>query len=257
VDNTPPGGMSALDVLGEIPRVTVLRSENNVGLAAALNRGVDTSGESEFLFFLDQDSFVGKDLVSSLIALMDHDPRYGVVSPAPWDAANSRYLDPRTGSRPTVAEMAVVITSAMLVRRSAWDQTNGMREDFFVDCVDQDLCLQIRKAGWLIVQDKSLLLPHSLGETEWHGIGKLKLRATHHPQWRLYWVARNGMMLSHEYFRFDPRWSITNLAILAYWILTVALFEPPRLRGVGVMLRGIGDGLLGRRNSRYLPGESR
>lgn len=254
VDNTPEGKRSAADILGTRTDVSVLRNPQNLGLAAALARGVDASGESPFIFFLDQDSVLPPTLVASLARLLDDDPRRAVAAPAPWDASSRRYLDPRTAARPDVAEMSVVITSAMLLRRVAYAQTQGMRDDFFVDCVDQDLCLQLRRAGWSIVQDKRLLLPHSLGESRWHGIGAFRLRATHHPQWRLYWVSRNGTMLSREYFRFDPRWSLVNLAILAYWVVTVALFEPPRWRGVRTMLHGVADGVRGRRDSRFLPG---
>jgi len=256
VDNTPSGATSAGDILPQRRGLTVLRNAGNVGLAAALRRGIDASGESEYIFFLDQDSVVAPGLVSGLAHLLDQDSRRAIAAPAPWDAAAQRYLDPRTAGRPDVALMPVVITSAMLMRRAAYDQTDGMRDDFFVDCVDQDLCLQLRRAGWTIVQDKRLLLPHSLGATRWHGIGFLKLRATHHPQWRLYWVARNGLILSREYFRFDPRWSVTNLAILAYWLVTVAMFEPPRWRGVRILLHGVADGLRGRRDVRYLPDAS-
>lgn len=254
VDNTPAGGRLASEVLEDRNGLTILHSGSNVGLAAALRRGIDASGESPYIFFLDQDSVVAAGLVAALAALLEEDDRRAIASPAPWDARAGRFLDPRTASRPDVAEMRVVITSAMLLRRAAYRQTNGMREDFFVDCVDQDLCLQLRKAGWTIVQDKRLLLPHSLGSTQWHGVGPLKLRATHHPRWRLYWAARNGVILSRENLRFDPRWSITNAALLAYWLLTVALFEPPRWPGIRALLHGIGDGIRSRRDLRYLPG---
>jgi rhamnosyltransferase len=255
VDNTPAGRRCALDVVGEYDGVTILRSPHNVGLAKALDRGISESGDAEFLFLLDQDSTPPNFLVEHLVALLDADTVRGAAGPAPWDAIAERYLDPRTSRRPIVAEMPVIITSAMLLRRTAYASTQGMRQDFFVDCVDQDLCLQVRRAGWSIVQDKSLLLPHSLGETTWHGVGWFRLRATHHPMWRLYWIARNGVMLSVENLGFDPRWAVTNMLILGYWFLTVALFERPRLARLAALTRGSFDGLFRRRRARYLPGQ--
>lgn len=255
VDNTPSGNKTALDVVGERVGVSILRSPHNVGLAAALDRGIASSGDAEFIFLLDQDSTPPAFIIENLVALLDADAQRGAAGPAPWDATAERYLDPRTPRRSQVSEMPVIITSAMLVRRSAYASTKGLRGDFFVDCVDQDLCLQLRRAGWLIVQDKSLRLPHSLGETTWHGWGWFRLRATHHPTWRLYWIARNGVMLSVENFGFDPRWAITNMLILGYWFLTVALFEPPRPARLASLTRGSYDGLFRRRRSRYLPGQ--
>lgn len=254
VDNTPMGGVTARELLGSQPNVVVIESRENLGLASALNRGVAETGESEFILFLDQDSVLERDVVSRLQELLDAEPTRGIAAPAPWDAEADRYLDPRTALRPMVSTMPVVITSGMLMRRRAWRQTQGMREDFFVDCVDQDICLQVRRAGWSIVQDRSVLLRHTLGEATWHGFWVFRLRATHHPTWRLYWVARNGVILSRENMRFDPRWSFVNLAILGYWLLTVLLVEPPRFMRMRTMLHGIEDGIRRRRDARFLPG---
>jgi rhamnosyltransferase len=253
VDNTPPdfAGVAQLPYPKEL--LTVLADGKNVGLAAAINLGVAEAGDVDFLFLLDQDSVVTEGLVARLASHLDKEHVRGIASPAPWDALAQRYLDPRASRRPMVTEMPVVITSGMLVRRAAFMQTAGMREDFFVDCVDQDFCLQVRDAGWSIVQDRGLLIPHTLGESRWHRLGPLKLRATHHPTWRLYWVARNGIILSKDYRAFDPSWALTNLAILAYWSVTIALFEAPRWRRLITLARGVHDGLRGARDASYLP----
>ncbi|HEY4226655.1 MAG TPA: glycosyltransferase [Pseudolysinimonas sp.] len=254
VDNTPVDGRGASDVLGVRPGVRILGNGSNVGLATALNEGIEAAGDSEFVFLVDQDSEIPEGMVGSLLGLLDADSRRAIACPAPWDAVEGRYLDPRTPRRPEIAEMAVVITSAMLLRRAAYRQTAGLRDDFFVDGVDQDLCLQLRAAGWVIVQDRRLLFPHSLGETRWHRFGPLRIRATHHPTWRLYWAARNSTILSRDHWRSEPRWSLVNALILGYWMLTVLLFEPPRRRRAGTMLHGIADGVRGRRDDRFLPG---
>lgn len=256
VDNTPDGHVGAAQALSDLDGVRIIAGGVNRGLAGALSAGIAASGDSEFVFLLDQDSVVSPDLVHRLVQLLDDDPRRAISSPAPWDAVEGRYLDPRASSRPELATMAVVITSAMLLRRMAYAQTIGLREDFFVDGVDQDLCLQLRAAGWSIVQDRRLLLPHSLGSTTWHRLGPILIRATHHPTWRLYWAARNSTILGREYWRSEPRWCLVNALVLGYWMLTVLLFEPPRIARLRTMFRGIADGFRGRRDLRFLPGAS-
>lgn len=252
-DNTPLGKRNARDVLGKIPQVTIIGDGTNIGLATALNNAVTHTAGAKFLFLLDQDSCPQPGLVESLRSSLKSSPEAGAIGPAPWDETNKRYIDPRTNKREDLAELPVIITSAMLVQKTAFESTKGFRSEFFVDCVDQDFCLQLRKNGWKVLQDKRILLPHSLGDIKWHGFGPFKLRATHHPTWRLYWAARNGVMLSKEYFSFDKRWSMTNLAILGYWIITVALFEKPRIAKLQALFRGMSDGSRGRMRNTYLP----
>jgi rhamnosyltransferase len=252
-DNTPLGKRNARDVLGDIPHVIIIGDGSNIGLAKALNYAIAQVGSAEYFFLLDQDSSPQSGLVESLHSSLQSHPQVGAIGPAPWDQENNRYIDPRTRNRDDLADLPVIITSAMLIRRSAFESTTGFRDQFFVDCVDQDFCLQLRQSGWKVLQDKRFLLPHSLGDMKWHGFGPFKLRATHHPTWRLYWAARNGVTLSKEYFIFDKRWALTNLAILCYWIITVALFEKPRIAKLKALFRGISDGSRGRMRNTYLP----
>lgn len=252
-DNTPLGKRNARDVLGNIPHVNIIGDGANIGLATALNNAVVEATKAQYFFLLDQDSCPQPGLVESLHSILQSHPDAGAIGPAPWDEINNRFIDPRTSNRDDLAELPVIITSAMLIRKSAFETTSGFRDEFFVDCVDQDFCLQLRKTGWKVLQDKRILLPHSLGEMKWHGFGPFKLRATHHPTWRLYWAARNGVMLSKEYFSFDKRWALTNLAILGYWIITVTLFEKPRIAKLQALFRGIKDGSRSRMRQAYLP----
>ena len=254
VDNTPARLRGAGALLDAAPGLTIVRSGENVGLAAALNRGIERADPgADVLLLLDQDSAVPDELVSTLRALLDADPAIVIATPAPWDEVTHRYLDPRASRRAEVADLAVAITSGMVIRRSALSDVGPLRSDFFVDCVDQDLCLRMRRHGWRVVQDRRVLLPHSLGDTRWHGWGPLRLRATHHPTWRLYWVARNGVILARENWRAEPAWSAVSLGLLVYWAVTVLLFEPPRRSRLHALVRGALDGWAGRTDPTRLP----
>lgn len=86
IDNTPLGAVSASDTLDD-PRVLVLRSGHNEGLAAALNVGLDALGaDTDAVLFLDQDSELPPELVPRLAQHLLEDPGIGAVGPAPYDA---------------------------------------------------------------------------------------------------------------------------------------------------------------------------
>jgi rhamnosyltransferase len=254
VDNTP-GGADLLD--RPLPDgVRVLRAAGNLGLAGALNLGLREVGPgSDAVLLLDQDSVLTGDLVARLAEHLA-DPTIAAAAPAPWDAVRQSFIDPRTALRPDVADRDAVITSGMVVRRSVLDDLGGFRDDFFVDCVDQDFCLRLRRTGLRIVQDKRVKLPHSLGEVREHRFLIGHVRVTHHPRWRLYWVIRNGVLLVKENLRSAPVWSLTSVLIMVRWALLTALYEQPRGARLRAMWHGLRDGLKGRTSAEYLPAGS-
>jgi rhamnosyltransferase len=254
VDNTPAGEESSAGELAELLGVQVLRSGENLGLAAALNLGVrQLTPQVEAVLFLDQDSVLSTELVEGLTGHLLNDPGIGIAAPAPFDVDRGKYYETRAFLHATVKDMPVVITSGMLVRREVIEKVGQFREDFFVDHVDNDFCLRARAAGYRIIRDKRLKLEHSLGKREEHSVAGVSVTASRHPTWRLYWIARNAMVLVREHWRAEPGWAFSTLFYMCVWLGTRTVFEPPRLERAKVALRGYADGLRGRTDLRFLP----
>jgi rhamnosyltransferase len=252
-DNTPGDAPSLADKLSD-PRVRVLRSGRNRGLAGALNAGLaELPAEAEAVLFLDQDSVLPPELVAGLVAHLAEDPRIGVVGPTPVDAATGGRYERSADRHAAVDDRPSIITSGMVVRRSCFEAVPRFREDFFVDCVDSDFCLRIRRSGSRVVRDADLLLPHSIGSGRDHRIGSLNVRVLHYPAWRHYWIARNGLVLSREFLAAERGFVLTNALFMARWLLVTALFDDRRRASVPAVLRGLLDGLTGRVSRGYLP----
>ena len=256
VDNTPAGERSLAARLAERDGVTVIGGGVNRGLAGALNEGVrNLLADAEFVLFLDQDSVLDPTLVEKLAEHLAADPAVAVAAPAPWDAEHGRYYEPGLDRRPEVCDRDTVITSGMLVRRSAIDEVGPFREEFFVDHVDNDFCLRVRARGLRIVQDRRLKLTHSLGER--HKVAGMNRSASRHPVWRNYWFARNAVILIREHRKDVPAWSRGMALYLPQWFAVRTLAEAPRGRRVAAMLGGLRDGLSGRvTTSRYPTGSA-
>jgi rhamnosyltransferase len=259
VDNTPGTEPTIADKLPGLAaaegssRVKVLRPGANLGLAAALNLGIaELPEDAEAVLLLDQDSALPGEVVAALAGYLD-DPTVGIAAPTPWDAAHDSSYDNLAALRSDVADRTDVITSGMLIRRTALERVGRFREDFFVDFVDIDFCLRLRRAGLRIVQDQRLKLPHSLGDRRPHRLGPLRVQVVHYPAWRLYWIARGAAALLRENLRRDPLWSAKAVLFLASWTWRTAAFEDTRANHSAALLRGMRDGLLGRVSLRYLP----
>ncbi|HTJ68677.1 MAG TPA: glycosyltransferase [Actinospica sp.] len=252
-DNTP-GDAETLAGKLESPRVTVLRTGSNRGLAGALNLGLaEVPADVDAVLFLDQDSVLPPELVAGLLAHLD-DASIAVVGPTPVDAATGDRYERAADRHAAVDDRPSIITSGMLVRRSAFEDVPGFRADFFVDCVDSDFCLRVRRSGHRVVRDAALVLPHSIGSGRDHRLGPLNVRVLHYPAWRHYWIARNGIVLSREFFGTERGFVLTNALFMARWLLVTALFDEHRGRTVPAVLRGLLHGLTGRVDlGRYLP----
>jgi len=255
-DNTP-GGARLLDPLRDRPGVRVLGADENLGLAAALNRGLrELSPGIEAVLFLDQDTVLPAGLVPQLAAHLA-DPTIAVAAPTAWDAANNAPYRAFGELGQEVADKAIVITSGMMVRREVLASVGEFREDFFVDYVDLDFCLRVGATGARLVEDKRLKMPHSIGERREHRFLGARVLVVHHPAWRQYWMARNGTILIREHLRANPKWAVTNFLFLARWFVVTALFAEHRGSKTVALLRGFRDGFTRRADRSYLPAGAR
>ena len=274
VDNTPAGaGGSAPDssapaLAGD--RVTVIGHGRNVGLGAALNIAVrELPGTCEAVLFLDQDSALPPEIVPGLVADLA-DPAVGIAAPSPWDPKHQRYYCSDARRNDGTSEEEAVITSGMLVRREVLEKV-PFDEDMFLDWVDVAFCLAVRRAGWRIVIDWRLRLPHEIGACEVHTRFGRTVHYSHYPAFRLYWIGRNVSILHRRHFTSPPishhhplrsrfaaltglaRALASTLIFLGERLTTTLLFEPERRTHVPALLRGFRDGLRERVDPRYLP----
>lgn len=258
VDNTPylaDGDAQQPDPLrgSSDPRVKVLGSGRNLGLAAALNLGLAAlPTETAAVLFLDQDSVIPDGLIDGLAADLG-DTSIGVVGPSPVDAATGKVYETLAGRHNRLGDRDVVITSGMLLRRACLERAPGFREDFFVDYVDLDFCLRLRRAGVRIVRDLALELPHSIGDVRVHTFLGRSARVGHYAAWRHYWIARNGTILIRENLRALPVWAIMNTLFMSRWFVQLVLFEPERRTHATAFLRGLRDGLTRRVSRDFIP----
>jgi rhamnosyltransferase len=259
VDNTPTGSPSSAGsgegALGD-DRVRVLRSGRNAGLGGALNAGLAAvPPEADAVLLLDQDSVLTKELVLGLAAHLEADASVGIASPAPWDAESDSHYESLSAARyGTVSDRDAVITSGMLIRRSCLAEVpGGFREDFFLDYVDLDYCLKLRRKGVRIIQDKSLQLAHSIGDRRTHRVGPVRVPVIHYPAFRHYWIGRNGTILIRENRRVLKAWSFRTFLYLVRWVAVTALFEKNRVACVSAFVRGVRDARGQRLTERYLP----
>lgn len=245
VDNGPAG----VTQLGSVPPgVIVIPNGRNLGIATALNQGARRAIDLGYswILTLDQDSVVDGDLVDSLAAIYAMYPQSSKVGLL---SANSR--SPVSGrvarrcpwdSQPHL-ECTTAITSGSLISLAAYTTVGPFRDDFFIEGVDLEYCLRLRRHGYRIISSCRPLMTHAAGaREEVRFLGRTILVANHAPR-RYYYLMRNFTRIVRTYFRYEPRWVVAATVGVVKMVVRVALFERDRREKFVALLRGLLDGV--------------
>jgi len=221
-----------LDLLEGLPGVSVIRLGSNRGIGAALNVGVGRARETgrTWLLTMDQDSVVDGGMVAAYQRAVANDP--GLVS-----------LTPKVGAPPSDGPTEVVasaITSGNLVRVGVCDEVGGYDESFFIDAVDFDFSLRVRRAGHQIGRVPSAVMHHQLGEERDVPPLLRRVYSEHSPR-RRYYISRNVLYMAQRHLWRSPLFICKlTLAHLAQ-LVVIGFLDPRPLASYAATLRGVGD----------------
>lgn len=188
VDDGSSDGTAEL-LAHEVPRVRIVRLEENRGYAVAANRGVAAAGGS-LILLLNSDAVIDERAIASLLAAFETDPKLGIAGAqlvgtdgaAQWSG----------GRTPTLAWIAGVVSgaghlarlvrrraaqpqpqrvvdwvsgAAMAFRRQVWSEAGPLDEGFLFYCQDISFCLRAGAAGWRVKIISDVRVVHALGGT--------------------------------------------------------------------------------------------
>jgi len=243
--------------------VTLRRLGRNYGVAYAHNRGLEEMLAAGYRWglILDQDSVPAPDMVERLmrgsLAATEAGTRVSAAGP--------RYVDPRNGheqifvglggwrfreirfggSGPDdVVPVDWLISSGMLISAAVLRDVGLMNADLFIDEVDTEWCLRARHMGYQCICATGAVMAHTLGNATIRVWFKGIRHVPVHSPIRLYYMMRNGLLLARM-AHVPWRWWLPNLKRLAAQFVVFATMVRPRGRNLGMMLRGLVDGLRG------------
>ncbi|MCA0380870.1 MAG: glycosyltransferase family 2 protein [Bacteroidetes bacterium] len=193
-NNSDDGSVAYLQPL--FPEVTFIAKAHNIGFACANNDALWRC-KGEYVLFLNPDTIVAEDALSTSVAYMQVHPRCGGLGIQMLDGAG-RFLpeskrgfpSPATslykqlglyklfptsprfaryymGHLPqhTTAEVDVLAGAYMLVRKSVLDAIGGFDEKFFMYGEDIDLSYRIKQAGFYNAYFADAAIIHFKGES--------------------------------------------------------------------------------------------
>ena len=245
VDNgSDEESLGVLEPLEREPDITVERLGENRGIGYALNRGVQRAQEMgcKWLLTMDQDSVVNHSFIAAYRAALEQNPE--MVCLAPRIATRTRKKDAAGGA------IRYAITSGNLVRVSVLDKIGLYDEGFFVDCIDFDFCLRLRRAGYAVHRVPAALMQHQLGDAVELPKAVGKYYARHSPV-RRYYMYRNFLYLAERYV-FDFPGFIFKLGLSSMLLLMfIGFLDYSPLASYRAIGRGMWD-YARRKNGPYM-----
>lgn len=253
VDNASTSG---IDVLVDccLGGVEVVRLTQNAGISGALALGHARSIGHLWMLTFDQDSEVDGDHVRSFLASAAvSDPQVAIVAPIVLDATNGHLLQ-GSPNRDAPYTVPLAITSGALCRIGALNDVVGFREDLFIDHVDHDICLRLRRQGWRIAIEPTVSMRHSIGTMRTDRIAGVGIRNSHHAPDRQYYKYRNFILLVRAgTARTDVVWALRTLLALTWAPLKILAFEEDKAAKYYAITTGVRDGLRKRAGRRPTP----
>jgi len=193
-------------------KIKYIPNYKNLGIAKALNIGANLAIENKYHYLLtmDQDSKFEKNGLKNLKSMIDNysnnetlikefgrdSEKIGVFSPVHvinndtsiMGISDKEYDSPIN-----------VMTSGNIINLKIYKEINGFKDWFFIDCVDFDYCLNVRKHKYNIIRNNKVILNHELGNyVEKKFLGKT-YSSFEHNYIRRYYIVRNRHYLYDLY----------------------------------------------------------
>ncbi len=246
VDNNSDGAsLELLRDISEDEKVYLIHNIKNLGIAKALNQGVQMAIKMRFksVITFDQDSLPCSniiDIITEVYNLYPAKDRVGVIG--------INYCNENLESRYTSNSYKLfqikdyLITSGCLLFTDAYLKTGGFREDFFIDNVDLEYSLRLRLYGKKSLVTSKIGMKHKAGNPKKRKIFGLTLISSNHSSNRRYYMARNHLILTRIYFLKFPFFITKMNLFFILSLIKMLLIDDDKNAKVKATFKGLADG---------------
>lgn len=250
VDNTDDPAAQLRSIVSLPKSVHLVTPGENIGIAAAQNRGVDWCRRegARWIVEFDQDSTIEPGFVARLRASFEAESgrlNLAAMGPRPVDRDTGETLgDVPADGAPLM--VPTTLSSGLLVSMEAIDTVGDKDEGLFIDLVDWEWCFRARSKGFAVMIDPDIVITHRLGlrHTNVMGLSIGTPQAHRH-----YYAFRNFLLLVRRPY-VPVSWKLKYALINLGKLVLYPLFMAEGGARLAAMLAGIRDGVRGRSGRR-------
>lgn len=218
----------------KVEGVNVIRNKENMGIAYALNQGLEYASKinKKLLLTMDQDSSITGECIKKLVSSIDVDN--GIVSVGPF-YGEKEVMNTKN------QQVTFLITSGNLVDVESIRKIGGYFTKLFIDCVDVDLSFNLVSHGFRLVKVGGTFMEHKIGEYEKSLL--LGVKYLSHNPIRYYYKFRNNIIIYKKYAKVEFNLCLKLFCSLIIEFLKLLFIERNKIQKLHYTKLGIIDGL--------------
>jgi len=250
VDNgSDSNTLAALHKLEAQSRVKIIYNRSNLGIARALNQGVEYALQHGYTWILtlDHDSEATPGMVEKLLqGFLTLGDRVGIVAANPFDrnAQAFQRLDVRRQAGCVLTERPVN-SSGSLIDSSVFARAGLFNEPLFLYYVDDEFCARVRRAGFKIAIHCDTTLIHSEGNRVRRRFLWRNVFYDRYSKEARYYIARNGIYMTARFPR-EMRYGYVHAKRMLIDLLKTVLYDDEPVVKLRYALKGCWDAFRGR-----------
>jgi rhamnosyltransferase len=230
--------------------IKIIYNKHNMGIAYALNQGLNQANEKDYSLFLtmDQDSELQEDAVYEMLEVLNANKNIISVGP------NIYNKNPQNNDAFALVDR--LITSGNLTYTNIAIEIGGYENKLFIDGVDFDFSLKLKETGKNIALIYKSKIIHKVGEYEDARFLLKKFRLKSHSPVRHYYIYRNNLFIIKKYFSKHPIFCMKRQYAIFTYFFQVLFVQQNKKKKLKMIFRGIKDyqkGIYGE----YLPNSIR
>lgn len=240
VDNNSKN-VSDIEILANNTHIVLIKNKENKGLPRAFNNMITYAKSNGFnnLLLLDQDSVFQEGSVAYYRDFIS--PEYVCIVPQiiqRLDEYEKKFGEKTAG----ITEVDYSINSGTLINLNILPSSIRFNENLFVDCVDFDFFIQLRKTGLKILKVDKIKLLCDLGNLSMHRFHHIDFFANNYSTFRLEKQARDRVIFLFQHPRDPLAKEVFCHSALGY--LMIILFEKHKLAKLFSVLKGLIKGFV-------------
>jgi|WetSurMetagenome_2_1015567.scaffolds.fasta_scaffold38630_3 rhamnosyltransferase len=245
IDNSDYQDYTTMKIFIENNRINYIFNGENLGIAAALNKGAEIGIDNgaDYLLLLDQDTKCDITLLDIYYRFLENNNNDTLGALIPTIIYDSNFQKDLMFSP---KEVEYAITSGTLLNLQAFKNVGQFNSNLFIDYVDFEYCLRLRKNGFKLFLVPGAKIYHQLGDLKSKKIFFKQIYITNHSPIRYYYRTRNRFYVAKEYFFSFPLFVLKDILVFLNEFIKIILFESEKTLKIKMIIWGLRDFLINR-----------
>lgn len=219
--------------------VEVILNEENLGIAKAINIGVDLAKNKkcDWILTLDHDTICQKDMIKNMLYVYEkynNKELIAMLSPKVFETTKKCYITPK--EKGLFNEVNECIQSGSLIKLDVFDKIGYFNEKLFIYHVDYEFCERVILNKMKILQCNNTVIYHEEGYKVPKNFLNITTYYNNYSKLATYYISRNTIYMAKKYnFLYSKR----ILKDLVY----ITIFDKDKAEKLKYLFYGISDAI--------------